>query len=82
MIILILSFLTIFFSLILINFFKRYSRKKRHFTLNKTNLNIWMNLTKKERYDLSKIDSFSYLIQRKSLLDQIRKEYKNISKSK
>tara|TARA_Y100000589_G_scaffold130186_1_gene123863 strand:- start:1390 stop:1638 length:249 start_codon:yes stop_codon:yes gene_type:complete len=82
MIILILSFLTIFFSLILINFFKRYSRKKRHFTLNKTNLNTWMNLTKKERYDLSKIDSSSYLIQRKSLLDQIRKEYKNISKSK
>jgi len=41
-----------------------------------------MNLTKKERYDLSKIDSSSYLIQRKSLLDQIRKEYKNISKSK
>tara|TARA_Y100001978_G_C23698109_1_gene438901 strand:- start:1211 stop:1459 length:249 start_codon:yes stop_codon:yes gene_type:complete len=82
MIILILSFLTIFFILILINFFKRYSRKKRHFTLNKTNLNTWMNLTKKERYDLSKIDSSSYLIQRKSLLDQIRKEYKNISKSK
>ena len=39
-----------------------------------------MNLTKKERYDLSKKDSSSYLNKRKVLLDQIRKEYKIISK--
>ena len=35
-----------------------------------------MNLTKKERYDLSNKDSASYLNKRKVLLDQIRKEYK------
>ena len=39
-----------------------------------------MNLTKKERYDLSKKESFSYLSRRKVLLDEIRKEYKKISK--
>ena len=38
-----------------------------------------MNLTKKERYNLSKKDSASYLTKRRVLLDQIRKEYKTIS---
>jgi hypothetical protein len=40
-----------------------------------------MNLTKKERFDLSKKESNSYLKKRKSLLDEIRKEYKSISKN-
>ena len=40
-----------------------------------------MNLTKKERYDLSKNDSDKYLNERKNLLDQIRKEYKIITKT-
>ena len=39
-----------------------------------------MNLTKKERYNLLKKDSAYYLNNRKVLLDQIRKEYKIISK--
>jgi len=39
-----------------------------------------MNLTKKERYNLSKQDSFKYLDKRKHLLDEIRKEYKKISR--
>jgi len=38
-----------------------------------------MNLTKKERYNLSKQDSVNYLDRRKLLLDEIRNEYKKIS---
>ena len=38
-----------------------------------------MNLTKKERFDLSKNESNSYLKKRKTLLEKIRKEYKSIS---
>jgi len=39
-----------------------------------------MNLTKKERYNLSKQDSVNYMDRRKLLLDEIRNEYKKISK--
>ena len=39
-----------------------------------------MNLTKNERYNLSKQESIVYLDKRKLLLDEIRKEYKKISK--
>jgi len=46
------------------------------------NLNNWMNLTKKERYKLSKQESMNYLNKRKILLEEIRKEYKKISKGK
>ena len=49
-------------------------------TFNKKNLYNWMNLTKKERYNLSKQDSFNYMGRRKLLLDEIRKEYKKISR--
>ena len=53
---------------------------KKFTTFNKKNLNDWMNLTKKERYNLSKQDSFNYLDRRKLLLEEIRKEYKKISR--
>ena len=49
-------------------------------TFNKKNLNYWMNLTKKERYNLSKQDSLNYMDRRKLLLEEIRKEYKEISR--
>ena len=49
-------------------------------TLNKKNLNKWMNLTKKERYNLSKQESIIYFNKRKVLLEEIRKEYKKISR--
>ena len=49
-------------------------------TFNKKNLNNWMNLSKKERYNLSKEDSFNYMDRRKLLLEKIRKEYKEISR--
>ena len=76
-------FILIFFSLI--NFIK-LNRKRKDFkskkitSFNKKNLNNWMNLTKKERYNLSKQDSINYMDRRKLLLDEIRNEYKKISR--
>ena len=78
-------FLFIFIFLNLRNFLK-FQRKqkvlkaKKLTTFNKKNLNDWMNLTKKERYNLSKQDSVNYMDRRKLLLDEIRNEYKKISK--
>ena len=82
-IIIIFVFIFIFFNLI--NFLK-LNRKRKVFkskkltTFNKKNLNNWMNLTKKERYNLSKQDSVNYMDRRKLLLDEIRNEYKKISR--
>ena len=59
------------------NFFSKIPKKKRGLKFNKENLYYWMNLTKKERFNLSKEDSMNYLIERKNLLNQIRNEYKN-----
>ena len=59
------------------NYFIKVFKKKRGLKFNKENLNSWMNLTKKERFNLSKKDSMNYLIERKNLLNQIRNEYKN-----
>ena len=56
-------------------------KQKKILNFNKTNLNKWMNLTKKERYNLTKKESASYLNKRKILLEEIRKEYKKISKN-
>ena len=55
-------------------------KAKNLITFNKKNLNNWMNLTKKERYHLSKQESFNYFDRRKLLLDEIRNEYKKISR--
>ena len=55
-------------------------KAKKLTTFNKNNLNNWMNLTKKERYNLSKQDSVNYKDRRKLLLDEIRNEYKKISR--
>ena len=80
-----ITFLFIFIFFYLRNFFK-FNRKKKVFkvkkltTFNKKNLNNWMNLTKKERYNLSKNDSLNYMDRRKLLLDEIRTEYKKISR--
>ena len=78
-------FLFIFIFFNLSNFLK-FQRKqkllkaKKLTTFNKKNLNDWMNLTKKERYNLSKQDSVNYMDRRKLLLDEIRNEYKKISR--
>ncbi|KGF95577.1 putative Hantavirus glycoprotein G2 [Prochlorococcus marinus str. MIT 9201] len=82
-IVIIFIFIFIFFNL---RNFLKLNRKQKVFnskkitTFNKKNLNNWMNLTKKERYNLSKQDSVKYMDKRKLLLDEIRKEYKKISK--
>jgi len=82
-IVIIFLFIIIFFNLR--NFLKS-NRKQKVFnskkitTFNKKNLNKWMNLTKKERYNLSKQDSVNYMNRRKLLLDEIRTEYKKISR--
>ena len=60
---------------------KKGLKNKKIISFNKNNLNQWMNLTKKERYNLSKKESDSYLDKRRILLDKIRKEYKSIAKS-
>ena len=83
MLVIIFLLIIIFFNLK--NFFK-FNRKqkvlkaKKLTTFNKKNLNNWMNLTKKERYNLLKQDSLNYMDKRKILLDEIRNEYKKISK--
>ena len=59
------------------NYLSKMFIKKRGLKFNKENLYSWMNLTKKERFNLSKKDSMNYLIERKNLLNQIRNEYKN-----
>ena len=81
----VIIFLFIFFVFNLRNFLKlnkkqKFLKAKKLTTFNKKNLNNWMNLTKKERYTLSKQDSVNYMDRRKLLLDEIRKEYKKISR--
>ena len=73
----IIIFIYIFFK---VYRYKKVLKNKKIISFNRNNLYKWMNLTKKERYNLSKKDSASYLNKRKVLLDQIRKEYKIISK--
>ena len=76
------------FIFIFFNFrnFSKSNRKQKVFkskkitTFNKRNLENWMNLTKKERYNLSKQDSVNYMDRRRLLLEEIRKEYKKISR--
>ena len=85
LLILVIIFLFIIISFNLRNFLKLNKKQKvlqakKLTTFNKKNLNNWMNLTKKERYNLSKQDSVNYLDRRKLLLDEIRNEYKKISR--
>ena len=83
MLIIIFIFIIIFFNFR--NFLKlnrkhKVLKAKKLTIFNKKNLDNWMNLSKKERYNLSKQDSSNYLDRRKLLLDEIRKEYKKISR--
>ena len=55
-------------------------KTKKLTTFNKKNLKNWMNLTKEERYNFLKQDSVNYMDRRKLLLEEIRKEYKKISR--
>ena len=81
----VIIFLFVFIFFYLRNFLKlnrkqKVLKAKKLTTFNKKNLNNWMNLTKKERYNLSKQDSVNYMDKRKLLLNQIRNEYKKISR--
>ena len=81
----VIIFLFIFIFFYLRNFLKlnrkkKVSKAKKLTTFNKKNLYEWMNLTKKERYNLSKQDSVNYMDRRKLLLEEIRNEYKKISR--
>jgi len=82
-IVIIFLFIFIFFNLsnfLKLNRKQKVLKAKKLTTFNKKNLNNWMNLTKKERYNLSKQESVNYMDRRKLLLDEIRNEYKKISK--
>jgi len=81
---LVIIFLFIFIFFNLRNFLKLNRKQKvlkanKLTTFNKKKLYNWMNLTKKERFNLSKQDSVNYRDRRKLLLDEIRDEYKKIS---
>ena len=81
----VIIFLFIFIFFYLRNFLKlnkkqKVLKAKKLSTFNKKNLNNWMKLTKKERYNLSKQDSVNYMDRRKLLLEEIRNEYKKISR--
>ena len=81
--VIILIFIFIFLNLrnfLKLNRKQKVLKVKKLTTFNKKNLNNWMNLTKKERYNLSKQDSVNYLDRRKLLIEEIRKEYKKISR--
>ena len=82
-IVIIFLFLIIFFNFrkfLKLNRKQKVLKVKKLTTFNKKNLNNWMNLTKKERYNLSKQDSISYMDKRKLLLEEIRNEYKKLSR--
>ena len=82
-IMIILIFILIFFNLknfLILNRKKKVLKSKKTTSFNKENLNNWMNLTKKERYNLLKKDSLIYMDKRKILLEKIRNEYKKISR--
>ena len=82
-IVIIFVFIFIFFNLknfLKLNKKQKVLKTKKFITFNKKNLNNWMNLTRKERYNLLKQDSLNYMDKRKILLDKIRNEYKKISR--
>ena len=82
-IVIIFLFIIIFFNLrnfLKLNRKQKFFNSKKITTFNKKNLYNWMNLTKKERYNLTKQDSLNYMDKRKLLLDEIRNEYKKISR--
>ena len=81
--VIIFLFIIIFFNLrnfLKLNRKQKVLKAKKFTTFNKKNLNNWMNLTKKERYNLLKKDSLNYMDKRKILLEEIRDEYKKISR--
>ena len=79
-IVIIIIFLLCFKKIVKLIRSKKFKKVKKSNYFSKKNLNTWMNLTKKERYDLSKDQSISYLNKRRILLEEIRNEYKKVTK--
>ena len=82
-IVIIFLFIFIFFNLrnfLKLNRKQKVLKAKKLTTFNKKNLKNWMNLTKKERFNLTKQDSLNYMDKRKHLLEEIRNEYEKISR--
>ena len=66
--VIIILFILIFFNLrnfLKLNRKQKVLKAKKLTTFNKKNLKNWMNLTKKERYNLTKQDSLDYMDRRK-----------------
>ena len=72
----------LFFLILSFKLINNFKNAKRLSSFNKKNFYSWMKLTKRERYNLTNNDSLDYLNRIKVLLNQIRQEYKNISKNK
>tara|TARA_Y100001978_G_scaffold116329_1_gene103754 strand:- start:32 stop:274 length:243 start_codon:yes stop_codon:yes gene_type:complete len=72
------SFILNVFTNIKDHYFGKKLKKRGELKFNKENFYSWMNLTKKDRFNLSKIDSMNYFAERKNLLNKIRNEYKDI----
>ena len=72
------------FNFIFLKFYKYKESLKKNKILkfSKSNLYKWMDLTKNERFELTESESKNYFKKRKSLLEEIRKEYKKIAKNK
>ena len=64
------------------NYFVKFIKRKDILSFNKKNLYDWMDLTKKDRFEMTKKDSERYFTERKNLLNQIRNEYKNLTEKK
>ncbi len=61
------------------NYFVKFIKRKDVLSFNKKNLYSWMDLTKNDRFEMTKKDSERYFTERKNLLNQIRNEYKNLT---
>ena len=72
------------FNFIFLKFYKYKEafKKNKILKFSKSNLYKWMDLTKNERFELTESESKKYFKKRKSLLEEIRKEYKKIAKNK
>ena len=82
MVIVVLAIMFFYMRIFLKSHINKVFKSNKFIPFNKKNLNKWMNLTKRERYNISKQESINYLDKRKVLLEEIRKEYKEVSREK
>ena len=60
--------------------FKKKKKKLKEQSEQKFDMNNWMNLTKKERFDMDSNEKNKIMIKKKALLKSIREEYIKIEK--